>query len=104
MANVAELHRIDVRSYMLSKGFVSVNPVVYENTNGYPFVVFITADNTAENIYFSKTQAEYFAKGDPIAKGFFNDLRIIEVANADGELRTKLCSAKSARLDLEDLF
>jgi len=99
-----ELKRIEVRAYMLAKGFISVNPMVYENTNGYPFVVFINADNVAENIYFSKTQATYFAKGDPIKKGFFNDLRIAEVANADGEVRVKLCSAKSARIDLEDLF
>ena len=95
----------DVKSFMISSGFVSVVKTVRTNSNGYPYITFLTADNKAENVYFSKNAATMVASGDVIARGFFEPFRVAEVANADGEVRTKLVAqGDSLRANLEDLF
>jgi hypothetical protein len=104
LATATISERITVREFMNEMSFVSCNKFVNENTNNYPFVTFIDDKNVATNIYFSISQATQYAKGDEIAKGFFRDLRAIETVNADGENRWKLCSASSARVDIDDLF
>lgn len=99
-----DLERISVRDWMLSNGFTQVSKAVNVNTNGYPFVTFISATNVAENVYFSKGAAEMVGEGESIARGFFEPFMIAEVTNANGETRTKLVRKTEGRLDLEDLF
>lgn len=103
MANAIET--IAVQEFMKSNNFVSVVKMVRSNTNQYLYVTFITADNKAENVYFSKNAAEMTAKGEIIARGFFTPFMIGFTTNANGEKRTKLIAqGESNRITAEDLF
>lgn len=99
------LQVVDVKDFMINNGFVSVYKAVRENSNGFPFITFITADNKAENIYFSKGGAEMVAAGELITKELIAKFQIAETTNAAGEKRIKLVrKGGSERLDLSDLF
>jgi hypothetical protein len=103
MAN--QLSTVSVQEFMRSNNFISVVKLVRENANGYPYVTFITADNKAENIYFSKNASAMTATGETIARGFFSPFMIGYTTNAEGESRTKLVSqGESNRITAEDLF
>lgn len=94
-----------VQDWMKSNGFTQVHNRVRVNTNGYPFVTFITSGNDAENIYFSKEAAKAVSLDSEIKKGFFANLIIAETTNAAGEPRIRIARAgSSSRLEVDDLF
>lgn len=100
-----ELVTLDVKSFMVSSGYVSVAKAVRVNSNNYPYVTFINDTNVATNIYFSKNAAKIVAEGDSIEKGFFNPFRIAEITNAAGEKRIKLVGlGEGMRRNIADLF
>jgi hypothetical protein len=103
MADV--LSTIGVQDFMKMNLFTSVVKVVRENANNYPYITFITGDNVAENIYFSKNASTLVGAGETIARGFFDPFMIGYVTNANGEKRTKLVSqGESNRITADDLF
>ena len=88
-----------------SNNFVDVHKAVRENSNHYPYLTFITADNKAENIYFSKSKSSEVSAGLIVTASLMRDLQIAEVVNANGETRTKLVGfGESNRLSLDDLL
>lgn len=96
---------VSVQEFMKLNGFISVVKLVRTNVSKYPYITFITAENTAENIYFSINAAKQVAEGEVIARGFFEPFRIAFVVNADGQPRTKLVSqGESNRITVDDLF
>jgi len=99
-----ELKTISVAEFIKAKSFVEVNNSVRVNSNGYPFVTFINASNVAENIYFSKASGAGLKQGDVVSIAMLADYRIADVANAEGEVRTKLVSSVSNRISLADLL
>ena len=92
---------ISIKEFCQANKFASVAKCVRENINGYAFITFITADNKAENVYFSKNAI--VTAGEVINKDFLSAYQIAEVANAEGEIRMKLIS-NSERIDIADLF
>ena len=100
------LVRVPVQEFMKSSGFTSIHKEVRINSNGYPYITFITANNVSENIYFSKKASEMVTEGELVVRGWFDSFKAAEVKNAAGEMRTKLVSANEGgnRLDASDLF
>lgn len=95
----------DVKSFMISSGFVSVVNKVRRDTNNYPYVTFIDDKNTATNVYFSKNAAKLVREGQAIGKGFFDPFRIVEIKNVAGEKCTKLVGmSEELRESIDDLF
>lgn len=104
-SNASTLNAIPVQEFMKQKGFVSVSRAVRANKAGYPYVTFINGANEAENIYFSKNASARYDEGEPIGRGFFDELQIAETTNAAGEARTKLVgTGTSERVNASDLF
>lgn len=93
-----------VKDFMTSKNFTQVAKTIRENSNNYPYITFIDKDNKAENVYFSKNLSKKYIAGEIIEKGFFDNIQIGYTKNAEGEIRTKLVSKESNRLDINDLF
>lgn len=94
-----------VKDFMTQNGFTQVVRIVKESQNHYPFVTFITADNKAENVYFSKNASKLVSAGVEIVKGFFDKFSIANIENAAGEKRIKLVSqGEGLRLNVDDLF
>jgi len=94
-----------IKDFCKSKGFVQINKTIAENSNGYPFITFITGANKAENIYFSKASSANVAEGMLVTPTLLADLQIATVKNAAGEERIKLCGkGESNRLSLDDLL
>ena len=99
-----ELKTISVAEFIKAKSFVEINNIVKLNSNNYPFVTFINASNVAENIYFSKASGAGLKQGDAVSIAMLANYRIAEVANAEGEVRTKLVSVSSNRINLASLL
>lgn len=96
---------LTIAEFCKSQGFTQINKLVDENVNGYPFITFITGDNKAENVYFSKKASSHRAKGEVVTASMLKEHRIAIVKNSAGEERIKLCGAgESLRLDLSDLL
>ena len=96
---------LTVAAFCKEQGFSTLVPEVRTNANGYPYVTFITPDNNAENVYFSKEGSKSVAKGQPITKGFFKDRRVSLTENANGEQRWKISKPYEAqRVSIEDLI
>jgi len=95
-----------VRDFMVEGNLtLNSNPTVLMNTNGYPYITFISKDNKAENIYFSKSAGEKQEAGAPIVRGFFNDLQMVRIDYTDArESRWKISTLSSNRVTVEDLF
>jgi hypothetical protein len=88
-----------------SRNFTTIHEAVRENSNGYPFLTFISADNKAENVYFSKSMAENVTEGQLVDSKLLQSLQIAETVNANGETRYKLAGfGESRRLKLSDLL
>jgi len=101
----AKLATVSILDFMNSQGFVSCVKAVRTNSNTYPYITFLTADNVAENVYFSKNASKLVGAGDVIAKGFFTPFMAAETTNAEGEKRWKIVSqGESNRVSIEDLF
>ena len=92
-----------IKEFVAKHNFTSVVPVVRTNTNGYPFVTFITEDNKAENVYFSKSASEQVDNGTPVNKDMLAKYQIGYTTNEAGEKRIKLIS-NSERVGLADMF
>lgn len=92
---------LTIKEFIAQKGFTSIVPVVRENINKYPYLTFITKDNEAENIYFSKQSP--VAVGQVVDKDFMSKFQIATVKNEAGEERIKLIS-NSSRVSLADLL
>lgn len=92
-----------IKEFVKSQGFTQIASHVRVNTNGYPFVTFIKADNVAENIYFSKNAALLVDKGAAVTKELLSGFQIGATENAAGEVRIKLIS-NSERLSLDSLL
>jgi hypothetical protein len=92
-----------IKDFCKSKGFTQIAPSIRTNTNGYPFITFITAANVAENIYFSRNAAQAVGAGQLVTKDMLNTYQIGETENAAGEKRFKLIS-NSERIDLSTLW
>lgn len=93
-----------VAEFCKMKKFVELVPKVRFNANEYPFITFITADNKAENIYFTVNSSETVHEGQDLRE-IANDLQIVLVTYNDGrESRAKLSRKSSSRLTIEDLF
>lgn len=98
------LETMSISEFAKAKGFVEFNPTIAVNTNGYPFVTFITGDNVAENIYLTKKAAEDYPEGYEIGEVFFKDMLIILTENEKGESRIKLGKKGGKRKSLADFF
>lgn len=97
------MERVSIADFAKDKGFTQIADTVRTNVNGYPYITFITDDNKAENIYFSKSGAEKVMEGEVVNKDLLADFEISIYDNDDGEQRIKL-SRKTARLSIADLF
>ena len=96
---------MSVKQFCTEQGFVQIVKRVRSNANGYCFLTFITADNKAENVYFSKALDELTAEGTSVTKDYLSDKEIAIVTNSSGEIRWKVCSkGGSLRADVDDLF
>jgi hypothetical protein len=91
-----------IKDFVKSKGFMSLNPTVRENTNGFPYLTFLNKDGQAENVYFSKSSAGQVAKGVMLDSATLRGISVAEVKNEAGELREKLTF--SSYVSLEDLL
>ena len=103
-ASTSTMKTMSIKDFATSRGFISINKDVAENTNGYPFLTFINAKNEAENIYFATTIANEYPVGTTIGKEHFSKLQIGETYNKSGELRIKLIPIGGNRTSLEDLW
>jgi hypothetical protein len=99
-----ELKTLSIAEFVKSKGFVEINNTIKLNSNGYPFVTFINADNVAENVYFSKAASANVKQDEELNIEMLNNYRIANTTNADGEVRTKLVSVNSKRINLASLL
>lgn len=91
--------------FVKSNNFVDIHKAVRENANGYPFITFITKDNKAENIYFSKSKSSEVSAGLLVTASLMRDLQVVQYTTEAGEPRTKLAGfGESNRLSLDDLL
>lgn len=96
---------VSLNQFCKENNFVEIHKVVRENSNNYPYITFITKDNKAENIYFSKSKSAEVSAGMLVTASLMKDLQIATVQNAQGESRTKLVGfGESNRLSLDDLL
>jgi uncharacterized protein YjdB len=100
---MSDLKTMSVIDFCKAKGFASVAPSVRVNKNDYPYITFITKDNKAENVYFSKKAAMAVAAGTSVNKELLTTHQIGETTNEAGEPRLKLIS-NSERVSLDELF
>lgn len=89
-----------ISEFCKERGFVQAGKSIRANVNGYLFITFITAENEAENVYFSKAGSEKYEDGTPVTMDLLKSLQVAEVENASGEKRIKLIT-NSERLDLD---
>lgn len=96
---------LSIQEFAQAGGFVQIAKNVRTNVNGYPFLTFITKDNVAENIYFSKAMSKKISGDETVDKELITRLGlvIVEATNAEGEIRMKL-SGNSERVSIADLF
>ena len=96
---------ISLSEFAKANNFVDTHKVVRENTNGYPYITFITKDNKAENIYFSVKKSADVTAGTLVTASLMRDLQIAKVTNAQGQARTKLVGfGESQRISLAELL
>ena len=100
-----EIEAISLRDFIAQQGFVQLatNKVRY-NTNKYPFLTFIDANNKATNVYFSKNEAENILNMERLEGSYIKKLNVVMTTNAEGEKRFKLTTGNSERIDLDDLL
>lgn len=97
------MNTMTLKEFATERRIVHVAKAVRENSNHYPFITMIDADNKAENVYFSKKAAESVTVGQVVSKELMKDFMIGFTTNADGEERIKLIS-NSERVEITDLF
>ena len=95
------MDRQSFQAYCRATVVTSINKSVNTNNNEYPFIT-VLRGAVAENIYFSKAAASEVSKGLAV-KSIAKDLYVVEVINADGEVRTKL-TFNSSYMSMEDMF
>lgn len=92
---------LSFKQFMALRGFTQVVRVVRENSNNYPYLTFVDANNQAENVYFSKNAATKVAKGLELDSKFFLPFTFIQVENAEKELRWKISLASELRAEID---
>ena len=97
------LHTISVKEFAKSNNFTSIAPAIRTNSNNYPYITFINADNKAENVYFSKSSSAGIGAGQLVTKELLSSYQVAETTNAEGEKRMKLVS-NSNRVSLDSLL
>jgi len=69
--------------------------VLRVNTNGYPFVTVMNANNRATNLYFSKNASglvlDTFGEGKSV-KNYLQSASVVKTENEAGEMRYKITS------------
>lgn len=93
---------LSLKEFMSLLGFAQIIPVIRRNSNGYAFLTFTSADNKAENIYFSKTMSDSLSE-DKVSIEFLRSLKACETTNAAGEVRWKLTDSAGNRIDFAAL-
>jgi hypothetical protein len=95
---------ISVQEFMKELGFVSIIPQIRRNANTYPFITFMSANNVAENIYFSVNAAAALSP-DAIVNREFLENHTITMYMVDDEPRYRLSGkGSSLRLSYDDIF
>lgn len=104
---------MSIALFSKQNGFVSVHETVRENSNGYPYLTFlsnkinpVTGKVFAENVYFSKNASADVVEGTQITPSLLKSLQICITENANGESRTKISKTggNSPYLSLDDLL
>lgn len=108
MASISE--RIPVKNFMIMNGFSSFFKSVRYNTNGLPYVTFLspTGDGktSAENVYFSKNLSSEVAEGTDVLNLFRSGtVKVAQISYSDGRpTRWKLVSSESGGyVSIDDL-
>jgi hypothetical protein len=95
---------LTLKEFATEQGFTGLITKVRVNTNGYPYLVFVSPTGT-ECIYFSKSLATTVSVGQELGKADFAEMRAMLTTNASGEQRYKICSAGDSPVtSLEDAF
>lgn len=94
---------LTVKEFAKEQKFTNFINQVRFNSNNYPYLTFLTADNKAENIYFSKSTAANLAVGEVLTPKAFGELRAVESTNAEGDIRWKLTNS-SNRVDIDSFL
>ena len=94
------MQTLSLKEFMSALSFVDITPIIRTNANGYPFLTFQSAENKAENIYFSKSMQVI---AGPTTIEFLRTLKVCETANAAGESRWKLTDSAGIRVSFADL-
>lgn len=93
-----------VREFMEANGFTQIVKVVRVNTNQYPYLTFINANNQAENIYFSTKAGEKVTEGQDISTINLKSHVMALVKYDDGRPdQWKISTGNSLRASIEDL-
>ena len=101
------MDRISIKEFVANNKIVSISKAVrISEQNKYPFISFLVGDDkrTCINVFFSKSTAETLIGGEVVDKAFLANYDIMDVQNADGEVRTKLVAKGGNYNDVADLF
>lgn len=108
IAQISE--RVSIKNFMKKEGYTSFFKSVRYNTNGLPYVTFLspTGDGktSAENIYFSQTLSDEVTEGTDVLDLFRSGtVKVAEITYKDGRpTRWKLVSAESGGyVSIDDL-
>ena len=104
-SNVSSALKIQsLKEFAAERGFIQVIPKVRENVNGYLYLTFVDAENSATNVYFSINAAEEREAGEPLTGNILKTISVVETTNADGETRHKLTTGGGERIDLASIL
>jgi hypothetical protein len=69
---------LSLREFTNKFGLAKIVLDVRENTNGYPFIVFINKDGNTENVYFGSSIAKDYPAGTVVTAEMLAKLQIFE--------------------------
>lgn len=100
------MRNLTVPAFCAEFGFIQIEKVYNQNTNGYPFISFYTSDNKCHNIYFSKGAGAGIKKGDPCDPQDLADNYTVSIyLNGDLEERIKISrKGEGKRITLADIW
>lgn len=89
---MADFTKTPLLTLIKSKKVTSISKLHF-NSNGYPYLTFLTKDSKAQNIYFGIKSSQViggnYGEGDTIIKELVN-ADIVQTENAQGEVRYKI--------------
>ena len=95
---MSELKAIGIKKFCAEKKISRISEVRM-NKSGFPFVTLVSSEKDgdgnpiAENIYFSKRQAEHVKKGQKPSELGLSAYSVVEATNEKGEKRLKLTTS-----------